>query len=1243
MNFTKPFLCLLVLLLGNPLYAAEVIDKGNVHKPYIKGKPAFKLVFAPDFVGCDVPRRFLVEIEFVRDFVKTKLEFESEFVKLLGERDITSGVTETAAVLPVGQKRKLRRYYFQTVKRSKMTEVRLSDNTGTVVAPIVIWDYNDLRQFRTVSDTELPRRYPVGGSLPYVKPRQVLPKRPKGYKTEPVKMLRFVSGRAEFFDSFNMRDFTFEGFWCITPDCSLVMRKNTGDIDPVHGDKVYEVAGDGFYPYKMTMAMPGEVNSYYLISPIDDRKIPDNDWAAGDYNGKYMDDGVNGIELEDGKQHYYISQYVVMRGLQAYDMVKQASELYESTGDKHYARLTLIGLCRIGLEHNYLSTLLNHRRTHINKYKDHTLVEVAAKPAMMGNCGFMFDGIWTTQSMKDVIQAYDKVFSGITYDKELFSFLQSKNLPIHNTDQLKRFIEENVFLTYIQTMLDGSQQYNFPGTQLTFLEMIQILDYPTDEFMDVVCEGDGNYLVNGLITPLFTAGYYRDGIKAESLGGYNRGGISSLYSIYDSISTLLDNSTQEFPSDKYARPADNKKFLTALESQIQHATTPYTVISLGDGGHMVGYRRYYDNGIEKKESNSQNFFGDENADIFNEIYKKFPSPKLAWAMINSSNWKLPVKYPYTLDQIKAEAIKLPANWRQKATTLSGPGVSILRSGHGENERTVYTHYGHTYGHAQDGTMGLFIDAFKGRLVTNWGYPIGWDKWYCCWMPQNTGRHFPVSKAKDRYFIRTVLEGINELTIDSGNFHITDNRADLVYDKGLFAETLKLKTTDKRYEVLDDGWQRRINFLVDVSDDEFYVIDFYRMIGGKDHWRTFHTLDGNVETKGLTLKKQAKGTVAGENVAYNDLDWVNKHANQHDSYSNLMSSLGFVRLTNVERASTDNKPFEVTWNVAESNGLKLRLTSLNPGDVEIVLADAKEPSNANPMVRRMLLWHHNGDDGLQSQVLNIFEGYRKVPVVVSAKRLKVEGSDERDFAPIGLEVNLANRTDYIIISASKGNKQMKLPNGQMMKLDGRIGCVSLDKNGTTLSMNLISGENLYLDSQKLSMPKDCYEANIVSADYEDWSFTLSPSLNNPEQLVGKTLHVNRGGIKIPLEIRSAKENDRGQTCVTVNCDPLLYTFKCRKIEDGRLVYKDYKKWAKWDYGRDETQLSRYRYYHGTSLFSKSGKKYTLDTLGKGQVKLMPSPEIDSGSLKIEFKLGEMINVYDYAQGDKVEVHFEVSLK
>jgi len=1242
--FSRFFLLpLLILLLCNCVYAAE-INKDNVHKPHINGEPAFKLVFAPDFVGCDVPRRFLVEIEFLKDFVKTELEFDSNFVKLLGKRDITSGVTETAAVLPAGQKRKLRRYYFQTVNHCEMTEVRVSDKKGTIVAPIVIWDYNDLHRFKTVSGTELPRHYPVGGTLPYVKQRQVLPKKPAGYKKEPVNLVGFVQNRANLFEKFNMKDFTLEEFWRITPDYSLAMRKNhPGDIDPIYGDKVYKAAGDGFYPYKMTMAVPGDVDSYYLISPIDGRKIPDNDWAAGDYTGKYMDDGVNGIELEDGKQHYYISQYLVMRGMQAYDMVKQASELYESTGDKHYARLALIGFCRIGLEHNYLSVMLNHRRGHLNRNKDHTLVEVAARPAMMGNCGFMFDGIWTTQSMRDVIWAYDKVFPGIADDEELFSFLQSKHLPINNPDQLKRFIEENVFLTYIQAMLDGSQQYNFPVTQLTFLEMIRVLDYPTDEFMDIVYEGDGNYLVNGLITPLFTAGYYRDGIKAESLGGYNYRGISNLYSIYASINSLLDNSTQKFPEDKYPRPTTNKKFVTALESQIQHATTPYTKMFLGDGGTMVGYRRYYDDGVAKKESNAKNFFGDEKADTFNEIYKTFPTSQLAWAMVNSTGWKLPENYPFTVEEIKQNAAKLPDDWREKVTNLSGPGVSILRSGQGDNERALYTHYGHVYGHGHDSTMGLFIDAFKGRLVTNWGYPTGWDCWYYCWIPQNTGRHFPVSKAEDQYYFKTVLEGINELAIDSGNFHITDNRADLVYDKGFQAETLKLKADEKRYEVLDDGWQRRINFLVDVSDDEFYVIDFYRMIGGKDHWRTFHTLDGNVETKGLTLKKQAKGTVAGEDVTYNDLDWVNKHASQGHSYSNLIHSLGFVRLTNVERAITDNEYFEVTWNVAESDGLKLRLTSLSPGDAEIVLADAKEPSNTNPMVRRMLLWHHNGDDGLQSQVLNIFEGYRKTPVVVATKRLEVKGCDEKDFVPVGLEVKLANRTDYIIISASKGKKQMKLPDGQIMKLEGRIGCVSLDKNGKTLSMNLISGENLYLDSQELSMSQACYEANIVQTDYKNWSFTLSPSLSTPEQLIGKTLHVYRGGIKIPLEIRSAKENDKGQTCVTVNCDPLLYTFKCRKIEDGRLVYKGYKKWAKWDYGRDETQLSRYRYYHGASLLSKSGKKFTLDTLGKGQVKLMPSRGIDSKSLEKEFELGEMINVYDYAKGDKVEVHFEASLK
>jgi len=1031
----------------------------NVHKPRLDGTPVFELVYAPDFVGCDVPRRFLVEIEFKGSFEPTIPTYDKTLVKLLGQRDIASGVTEAAAALPKGQKRKLRRYYFQTRKRSEMTEVVVKGSSGSIIAPIVIWDYSDLRKPKLVSGTELPRRYPLGSQLRYLKQRRVLPKKPAGYKREPVAPTGFVQRRAKFCETFNMKDFTLEEFWRITPECSLAMRKNhPGDIDPVHGDAVYKAAGDGFYPYKMTMPEPGEVDSYYLISPIDNRKIPDNDWAAGDYTGAFMDDGVNGIELADGKQHYYISQYFVMRGIHAYDMVKQAAELYESTGKAYYARLALTGMVRIGLEHNYLSVLLNHRRGHLNRYKDHTLVEVAARPAMMGNCGFLFDGIWTTQSMRSVIWAYDKVFDGIKHDKVLFAFLKSKGLDIDSPDELKRFIEENVFLTYLQAMLDGSQQYNFPVTQLTFLELIRILDYPTNELMELVYQGDGNYLVNGLITPLFTAGYYRDGIKAESLGGYNRNGIASLYEIYTTVRDLLENSTQAFSPETFPRPDTNRKFLTAMESMVEHATTPYTRVFLGDGGPMVGYRRHYENGEEKTWDDSKNFLGDELPMTFNNVYRAFPSAKLAWAMINSSAWELPEEYPYTLEQIKANAAMLPKDWRVGATALPGPGISLIRSGLGENERALYQHYGHIYGgHAQDSTMGLFLDAFKARLVTMWGYPVGWDRWYYSWFSQNTGRHFPVSRDNGRYFMEQVLEGVNELTVDSGNFRVVDNRADLVHN-GYGSKRLELKPTEKRYHVLDDGWQRRVNFLVDVSDEEFYIIDFYRMIGGKDHWRIFGTLDGNVETKDLQLVKQQGGTLAGKEVAYDDREWVDRFANQGHEMSNQVLGLGFVRLTNVERAHAGN-PFEVLWNVAQSDGLKLKVSSLLSDNVEVVLADAREPSNANPMVRRMLLWHHSGPDKLKSQVLNVFEGFRKSPVVKKSRSVNVTGLDEKGFEPAGLEIELANRKDYVIISASESTKTMKLPDGRVMTLNGRIGCISVDNDGNVIAKNLISGTML----------------------------------------------------------------------------------------------------------------------------------------------------------------------------------------
>lgn len=1187
------------------------IDLSNVHRPSAINNPPFEISFAPDYVASDIPRRFLVEIEFPGKFTDTDLVYD-DCVKLLGQSDIVSELGKNG-LDAASKPRNLRRFYFQTLKRAPQTKIIIRSGESGIFIPFVIWDYNDLRQERKINGFPFPRRYPLNKSLPTVKQNQVFKPLEEGSRKEPVQISKFVISRTHFDEKFNLRDYTPEEFWRIAPDTSALMRMNhPGAPDPIHKDKVYSASGNSYYPYKMMMPVPGDVDSWYLTSPVDGRKIPDNDWGKGDYSGKYMDDGMNGIEF-DGRRNYYLAQLAVMRGLETYAKTKEAAAFYSATGDIKYARLALVGLCRIGIEHNYLSTMMQSRRTHVRRNANYRLTE-AVPPNIFGNSGFFVDGIWTSGQMEGLSQAYDQVLPAIAKDEGIYKFLQGKNLSVTNPDELKRFIEENVFLTYIQTQFDGMQSSNYPNAHKTFLEIVEGLNYPIADFVKIIYEGDGKFFANGMTDALFLDGFHRDGVKCESLGGYNCRNLNVLFDICRTTDRIVSQYPTMFPESEYPRTGGNKKFITAVESQIKHATTPYTGLVLGDGPTLTGYRHCFMENKKTEIHNKKSYTGDESAQFFEKIYSVFPSPKIAWALVNTEDWQPSEDFQFTRDQLQKKAAKLPSNWREKAELLPGPGVAIMRDGGGDDQRAVYCHFGVCFGHGHDSAMGLYLDAFKSRLMANWGYPSAWDRWYYNWMPQSTGRSLPLPNG---YRDQNYLSCYNQLCATAGNIEVIDNKADMIADQ--YRGLQNMPPRQSCYSLVKEEEQRRINLLVNVSAKDFYVIDLYAMNRGKDQWRTFNTLDGSVHAENLELKKQIEGTLAGVDVPYDDKKWVEQNGG-------AAAVLGFTRLYNVEKAQSQNQPFNVTWNINDSAGLKVRLHCLEPDNAEIVLADAKDPNGATPFVRRFLLWHHTAD---RSRVLNLIEAFRGEPVIREAKSAIVSGDKDA----VGIAVKLANRTDYFIISGNQAEKQMPLPGGMSMKLTGRIGYAALDNNNKVINMSLIEGTKLSCVNKDVTMGQSAYNAEIVAVDYPNWSFALQPEVPDPKELLDRNIFISRGGIKIGLEIRKA-ENREGKTWITVDCDPLVYAVRARSFKDGQIVFlaDDPDSW----FLNSRSGYPLYRLYHKTTLVSKDNKQFRLDTVGPQSLRFSSESELNAGELEKDFPKNSLVKVYDYGIGDRISV-------
>lgn len=1228
----KKFLCIIMALLAiSPAVMAaasspkpiEVINEKNAPKPFTKGKPDFSCSFATDYVGSDIPRRFFIELELPKaDYPELEVAYDKNKVKMLDKRSLETNFLPNGK--KAGKPRQVRRFYFETIAgNSGKTEISFANANGVVVVPFVIWNYEDLRSPKIVKNLELPRRYPMNGRIEELKPQVV---RPKLGRDTPKKFT--AEKRATNKDAYDTGAYTLEEIWQLAPDGGMSPRVQTGEPDPIHGNEVFKVGG-AFYPYKQLVGAPGNVNEWFLISPVDGRKIPDNDLAKGDYSsGKWIDDGFNGIEI-DGQLRKYVGQLNWFRGANVYGMAERLADNYTRTGDPKYLSRALVMLSRIAVEHNYLSSMPHHRKTHFNYDWQMRLID-AVPMTVLGNCGFYNHGCIQPGLTAQAIRAYEKVFPFLADDKEIIPFLQQKGFPVQNTAELQRFIEENLFHTHIQITLDGMCNTNYPAPQQEFLNMVGILNYPGPELMNIVTEGDSTYFINGIVKPILY-NFCRDGVNSESPSGYNTGKYASVLDLFNRYEKIIKNNPKAFPPEKYLNVGVTPKLALAMESMIEHHPTASTKLTLGDAGSTITYNETPHGKI--------NFYGDEKSETFAAIYTRYPNAKIAWALVNS-NWKVPKNYPYTLEQLKKHAETLPIDWRLRSRLLPGLGIALNRSGKGDNERAIITVYGNVYGgHANDSTMGLFLDGFRSRLITQWGYPLNWDGWYRCWVTQNTGRHYPLTqngKAESKSEVVYLL-GANEINLDAGPLHVTDSFADLVLDK--YIANGRKEVPIPRYEVLEDGWQRRINLLVDVSESDFYVLDLYRMFGGKEHWRSMQSLDGAVSTENLNLKKQEKGTLAGESVTYDQKSWWDKNGNYGSSMLRPLSLL-----ENVEKATAPATPWSVIWDINNSRGLKMKLTGILTPNAEINLADGRDPQSAHNIVRRFVMTHHKSQDGkpFSSETFNMIQVYRGNPAVQSVKSLAVTGKDERTFVPVGAEVKLVNRTDYFILSTTETLKNMKLPDGKVMELRGRIGYVAMDNAGKIVDMQLIGGTALSCGNQKISHQVGTYRGKIVKTDYAKNSFEISSAVANVAELVGKQLYVTRGGVKIGLEVQEAV-NTGSVTIVRVNCDPLLFIGTSRKFADNYLGYRGQLNYGP-SWANDVAGLGSLRTYHYGTIVGKSGTNYTVNTVRNGGVNLMPDKKVktDATTLEKDFPVGSELKVYDYGVGNLVEIPFNSAL-
>ena len=1128
-----------------------------------------RLVYAPDILGTN--RLFMIVLSVP---VETP------------EIDVTVTPPDAATLLdrtPLPAKSDQRRYYFRTLEPSKEAKITLAHPDGDVPVPITIWSYDDLRESRTLKGIQLPRRWPLGEPLPETKEARTITT-----QAELDAVKKRGPGRGAHW--IKKSD---DEIWAMQPD-STIPRWHWVNVThgcPAHGTEIYTTRA--FYPWKKDASLPYK---WKIECPIGHEFYPSNDFAAGDMtSGKFPDDGIGGACSHNGKRYGFIAEIA-----QAYchEMLKVApdcADAYLATGDDRYLHKSLVAFSRLAVEWSYLATMTQHRHRNRRTQVDRLGPANFSEGPCLARSGFTVYPIDLPGYQWRYAEAYDKIFPHIDKDPEIVPYLRSKGYPVNNHQDVRRFIEENLFAVWMQGSIDLATASNAPYHQRGLARMAEMLNYQRgDEFLDWLYDGAGQMRIFVPNT------YFRDGAPYESTGGYNSMHVTALGPIVESVEHLRQLRPEVYPEQRFPSLSKSRRYRNVFDFCMDTVLIDRSYPLIGDSGSFPAYKK-----LGKVTWHSAS------PEAFEHAYQLFRDPKFAWALANST-WKPSRDFPFTRDQIEAEAAKWPDDWNDASSLHDGYGVVILRGGKGDNKRAFWLRYGRARGHTQDDLMDIGFHAYEGVFLSHMGYPRNWGYWEHSWSSHNVARQFP--------YVDQIAKA--QFLVDSGPIHVAEVRAE---------PNTSFRDDGTRTTPPADYWQHRTVALVDVTPETSYCVDYYRISGGENHWWAFHGQEGEVSTSGIQLTKQETGTLAGPDVPYGDADWLKANGcSLHPTYGWRGTNFVFPHLYNVQRGTTD-KPWSIDWKFKTDNNVHLRLTVVDTtgGDkpVEVNIADGTSPAGGNPYEMKWVMLHNDDKAPTQTRVLSIVEPYVKHPVIQQARQLKLTSPVPSDATACQLQ--LANRLDTVFCAA---DPTVEHTTDGSFRFSGRFGHYS-EKDGKPISMSLIGGTRLGKGNCEITLNSPEFRAQIIAVDRQTETVTISPAPPSPENLAGSVIFITNQNRRVAYKVLNAtRSGDNAQ--LELAADSRIGVGQVRSTTDFHVATST------------PFILQGHGYYDGARLANSNGTaEYRINQVRSARdvmIDRLTHPEAKADKLAAEFPPQTWFNIYDYGVGDEVSYPHTVTV-
>lgn len=737
-------------------------------------------------------------------------------------------------------------------------------------------------------------------------------------------------------------------------------------------------------------------------------------------HGFCVDDGEGWSA--DGHKWRFIGAYLIYgqwKGLIVRGITSLA-EAYVVTGDAEYARRAGILLDRVA-----------------DLYPSHDFGKQGLVYENPGLAGYVSTWHDACQETKEMAIAYDMLKDEIAADKKLVAFLDEKqkhyNLPGPKSTSVDiiRNIEKGILLDPQKNK--GRIYSNYPQTDMTLAILKRIENTKVS-----------NDSVTIIIDSLIRRATAADGLTGEKgLTGYSAYSSAKMAEFL----SLFSRSDKDFlPSliKKYPSVKDMYRFYIDTWCGMKY----YPNIGDCDAFALPDtvYRGVY---FSKEPGLKPSVYS-----FLWQLFKITGDPDFVKVIYNE-NGNSSEGLPYDLFASSPEKIRKETDkiiMKHGKEIVSGSvnkekwHLAILKGNTRNNERAFWLDYdaGGYHSHADGLNIGLF--AYGLDLLPDFGYPPvqfgGWESEKAKWYTMTAAHNTVVVDGKDQINLAGKYQenkgfmgepaGSTTLWADGKILQAVSADIPGAYNISLYSRTDAIITTD----------------------DGFYIIDIFKVEGGKKHSRMTYTLPGNLKITGIN---PVKGIEYGHGAILRNF------------MTDTLAKAGWTADWTI-----DDRNHLST----ESGPVHLRLTDLTDC-VSVSSAEAWITSGIRSTqgewIPAIVTQRAAKDSLFSSTFLSVLEPYCVIPVIKKAEKIAGDGK------LCSIEITLSDGARDLFITGDDEFREMNFTingNTQNIRYKGRMILIRLDSTGSVRKVSVAGGGVIEILGYQIDMQPGTGSNEIV---------------------------------------------------------------------------------------------------------------------------------------------------------------------